>query len=102
MPDYDANDVSAWNWLALNGPPDSTLVVEDTEWRSPGIIVHSGWAARGNHEIAGYEPPEVLEDIVAHEPGRVLLVAHSAPAKWAVPAAPRRQNPVRESGLSDF
>jgi 4-amino-4-deoxy-L-arabinose transferase-like glycosyltransferase len=80
--DYNANDVAAWHWMAANAGANSVIVVEDTDWRGPGLISHSGLYTHRNHIVFDFDGPAVLEKIVAGEPLPLLLVLHSPLSKW--------------------
>jgi hypothetical protein len=80
--DYDVNDIGAWRWLSANAEPTSTVIVEDTGWRAPGLIVHGGLFAHENHIIYPYMKPEVLERYAAPGPHPILIVLHSPLSRW--------------------
>ena len=80
--DYDANDVTAWKWMATNAQGASVIIVEDIDWRSPGLIAHSGLYDRSNQKVYSFDGPEVLEKMIDAQPLPMLLVLHSPMSKW--------------------
>jgi putative flippase GtrA len=82
VPDYNANDVTAWKWLAANAAADS-VVVEDTDWRAPGLIAHSATYDRVFHIVYSFKGPEALQDAIEGSSRPLLLVLHSPLSKWA-------------------
>ena len=82
VPQYDANDVAVWNWMAANAPPASYVIVEDTEWRSPGLIAHSALYDHPYRIVYSFRGPENLQEAIAQGSGPLLLVLHSPLSKW--------------------
>jgi hypothetical protein len=82
IPHYNANDVTAWKWMGANAPTGSIIVVEDTEWRSPGLIAHSALYSHPYHIVYSYKGPEALQEAVAVRSQPLLLVLHSPLSKW--------------------
>ena len=80
--DYDANDVSAWTWLAGNVSGASAVIVEDTGYRSAGLVSHSGMYTHEHPFFHDFDAPVVLERIVAAERSPMILVLHSPLSKW--------------------
>lgn len=82
VPDYDANDVTAWKAMAVNVQGASAIIVEDVDWRAPGLIAHSGLYDRSNQKVYSWDGPEVLETMLGSAPLPMLLVLHSPLSKW--------------------
>lgn len=80
--DYELVDVDSWKWLAANTRPNDLVVVEDTEWRAPGLIAHSGLYRQKFEIIFDFEKPEKLEKLTADRDRSYVLVLHSPASKW--------------------
>ncbi|MBM4200408.1 MAG: hypothetical protein FJ189_03890 [Gammaproteobacteria bacterium] len=80
--DYVASDVTLWNWLAANKTPEDWILIEDTGWRAPGVIVHSGSYRQIFNIIFPYEGPEALEKAMSDTSRSYLLVLHSPSTRW--------------------
>ncbi len=74
---YNANDVSCWNWLRANAKIFSSIVVEDTEWRAPGLIAHSALYDRPFRIVYTVRGPGELQDAITSSSRPLLLVVHS-------------------------
>jgi hypothetical protein len=80
--DYEASDISLWTWLAANARPGDTVLVEDTDWRAPGLIAHSGLYRQSFKIVYDFEKPDRLEELVADSSRSYLLVLHNPLSKW--------------------
>ena len=82
--DYAPVDVETWTWLAANARQDDVVLVEDTEWRAPGLIAHAGLYRQESHVIFDYENLNArLQEIMANRSRSYLLVLHSPPDRWS-------------------
>jgi Dolichyl-phosphate-mannose-protein mannosyltransferase len=82
FPDYVSTDVTAWQALRSNLRPGTAVIVEDVDWRAPGILAHAGAFANEHHIVESVDRPEVLEKLTAHRSSAVVLVLHSPLSKW--------------------
>jgi len=83
VPDYEPSDVSAWRWLRAHAGTDERLIVEDIDWRAPGLIAHSGLYGHDYRIVSGKEDTAVLDEMLHESPGQaVLLVLHSPLTRW--------------------
>lgn len=82
VPGYNVNDVTAWKWLSANAGPGSTVIVEDIEWRAPGLIAHAALYDHPYHMVYAYKGPEDLREAMQGRSRPLLLVLHSPTQKW--------------------
>jgi len=80
--DYNSNDVVAWKWLAANVGSKDALVVEDTDWRSYGLLSHSGLYTHPFSVVYSFDPPTRLAAILSSNSHPIVMVLHSPLAKW--------------------
>lgn len=81
--DYEMADIDTWTWLAENARRDDVILVEDREWRAPGLIAHAGLYRQQSQMIFGYEDLQSrLQEIMGDTSRSYLLVLHSPPSKW--------------------
>lgn len=79
--DYKAADVLVWQWLRDNLSADDRIVVEDLDWRSPGILLRSGHYTKPYETVFPFEPPQRLQQVIASVDATVLVLA-SDRSKW--------------------
>jgi putative flippase GtrA len=80
--DYNANDEATWKWLAANAGGAALVVVEDTDWRAPGLVAHAALYNR-YRMIYTFNGPEALHKWTLDEPRPLMLVLHSPLSKWS-------------------
>jgi hypothetical protein len=68
--------------LAANKTSDDRIIIEDTGWRAPGVIVHSGSYRQIFSIIFHFDGPAVLEKAMSDTSRSYLLVLHSPSTRW--------------------
>lgn len=79
--DYKPADTQIFGWLAQNLSAEDRLVIEDKDWRSPGIIVHTGAYRLPVETVYASISAEEMAATVQKSRAN-LLILHSEPEKW--------------------
>lgn len=78
---YQRSDVELWSWLRQNLEQEDRIVVEDLDWRSPGIILHSERWRRPYRTVFPLDPPERMKTAIDEADATVLVLASDG-SRW--------------------
>jgi hypothetical protein len=79
--DYQWADRDVWGWLKSNLAPGDRLVIEDADWRAPGILLHSGGYRLPSTMVLGKPTPDQILAAI-RTVNATLVVLHSPPSNW--------------------
>jgi hypothetical protein len=80
--DHQQADLEVSRWLQANLSPLDRLVVEDVDWRAPGIVLRSESYRRPYQMLLGTPSPERLAQLVRAVDATVIVL-RSPPTRWS-------------------